>query len=230
MHGNGTVAENRANIYARLYQAAGAKWAGIGAASHGVCLYAHDAEGLAQFFRYGFGMRTVDAVRGTDGIAAPPCEGYTFLQPTPEELIEVYPLDKLLDNSYIDSPFFMFREPDSQDAFLEKAVQGRSIFFTAKYQGQAVACIRAEPDGETWIKDTPGYLHVNAAYCLPEHRGKGVSQKLLSLLVAKLKADGVTRLGVDFESFNPSGSGFWLKHFTAYTRGVVRGIGERARR
>ena len=41
-----------------------------------------------------------------------------------------------------------------------------------------------------------------------------------------LKEQGYTRLGVDFESFNPSGSGFWLKHFSAYTFGVVRRIDE----
>ena len=36
-----------------------------------------------------------------------------------------------------------------------------------------------------------------------------------------------TMLGVDFESINPSGSGFWLKFFHAYTNGVVRRIDER---
>ncbi len=42
-----------------------------------------------------------------------------------------------------------------------------------------------------------------------------------------LKTEGYTRLGVDFESINPSGSGFWLKHFHAYTNSVVRRIDER---
>jgi len=42
MGANGSVCENRANIYARMYQAAGEKWARAGAASHGICLYAHD--------------------------------------------------------------------------------------------------------------------------------------------------------------------------------------------
>ena len=228
MGANGTIPENRAKIYARLYQAAGAKWARAGAASHGVCLYAHDTEALAQFFRYGFGARTVDAIRGTDGVAAPPCEGYNFAELTPEELAEVYPLVTLLDGGFIESPFFMRKEPDGEAAFLEKARQ--SVFFAARYQGRAVAFIKAEPDGETFIQDTPGYLHVNGMYCLPEHRGKGISQKLLDLLARKLNAGGYTRLGVDFESFNPSGSGFWLKHFEAYTCGVVRRIDERALR
>jgi len=44
----------------------------------------------------------------------------------------------------------------------------------------------------------------------------------------KLKSLGYTRLGVDYESINPSGSGFWLKYFTAYTHSVVRRIDETA--
>ena len=65
------------------------------------------------------------------------------------------------------------------------------------------------------------------AYCIPEHRGKGVYQNLLNFVISTLKTEGYTRFGVDFESINPSGSGFWLKHFHAYTNSVVRRIDER---
>jgi hypothetical protein len=37
-----------------------------------------------------------------------------------------------------------------------------------------------------------------------------------------------TRLGVDFESLNPTAYGFWLKYFDAYTHSVVRRIDEKA--
>ncbi len=40
-------------------------------------------------------------------------------------------------------------------------------------------------------------------------------------------AEGFLRMGVDFESFNPTAYGFWLKHFTAYTYSVVRRVDER---
>jgi GNAT superfamily N-acetyltransferase len=65
-------------------------------------------------------------------------------------------------------------------------------------------------------------------YCLPEHRGTGVGPKLLSLMIQLIKARGYTRFGTDYESFNPSGSGFWGKHFTPYTHSVVRRIDEGA--
>ena len=121
-----------------------------------------------------------------------------------------------------------YRKPDNEAEFLEKAAYYQSIYFVAKYQGQPVAFIRAELDGETFIQNTPGYLHCKGLYCLPDHRGKGISQNLLKLLILKLKLLGYTRLGVDFESINPSGSGFWLKHFSAYTHSLVRRIDENA--
>jgi len=218
MGANGVIGDNRAKVYALLYQAAGAKWARAGAASHAVCLYAHDKEAQKQFFRYGFGMRCVDAIRGMDEIPAQAREGYSFSEL--EDILKILPFENMLDKSYLDSPFFMYREPSSEIENFQ------SIYFVAKYDNKIVAFIRAELDGENFIQETPGYLHCKGLYCLPEHRGKGISQKLLNMLLHKLKSQGYTRLGVDFESFNPSGSGFWLKYFTAYTHSVVRRIDE----
>jgi GNAT superfamily N-acetyltransferase len=225
---NGVIGENRAKVYARLYQAAGEKWARAGASSHAVCLYAHDIEAQQQFFRYGFGMRTVDAIRRMDALEAPPCGGYSFSELAAEAVLKILPLENKLDDGYIASPFFMYRERLSETAFMKDYVHFKSVYYIAEQGGQIVALIRAELDGETFIQDTPGYLHIKGAYCLPEHRGKGLNQKLLSMLLHKLKTQGYTRLGVDFESLNPTGSGFWLKYFDAYTYGVVRRIDEKA--
>ncbi len=46
--------------------------------------------------------------------------------------------------------------------------------------------------------------------------------------VGLFHGEGVTRLGVDYESINPSGSAFWQKHFTEYGYGVVRRIDDGA--
>lgn len=227
MGANGAIGENRAKIIARLYQAAGEKWVRAGATSHAICLYAHDREVQEQFFRYGFGLRCVDAIRGMDEISVTPCEGYSFSELAPKEISEVLPLENMLNESYLDSPFFMFREKRSEAEFLSEYEDFQSVYFTARYERKIVAFIRAELDGENFICNTPRYLHVKGAYCLPEHRGKGLNQKLLSMLLQKLKAKGYTRLGVDFESFNPTANGFWLKYFTPYTYSVVRRIDER---
>ena len=130
----------------------------------------------------------------------------------------------LLDAHMAASPSFILRQSDTQESFIEKIKRFNSIFFVAKNEGQIVAYIRAELTGETFIMDTPGYIHIMGAYCLPEHRGKGLHKVLLKMLLQKLKSEGIMRLGVDFESFNPTAYGFWLKYFDAYTHSVARRI------
>ena len=71
-------------------------------------------------------------------------------------------------------------------------------------------------------------MNICGAFCLSEYRGSGIFNNLLSYLVTTLKGEGYTRIGVDFESFNPTARGFWLKHFTEYTNSVVRRIDEKS--
>jgi GNAT superfamily N-acetyltransferase len=83
-------------------------------------------------------------------------------------------------------------------------------------------------DGENFVThhSMNGYKMKNicGAYCLPDYRGKCIFQNLLNFVISILKDEGYTRLGVDFESYNPTAYGFWLKYFTAYTNSVVRRI------
>jgi GNAT superfamily N-acetyltransferase len=211
-----------------MYQAAGEKWVRAGAVSHAVCLYAHDKEAQEQFFRYGFGLRCVDAIRDMDEIKSPPCDGYTFCELEKDDFIEILPLEKMLCRHFINSPTFMVKSPiDIEDFFTAekflKNIEG-ARYFIAKEDDLIVAFLCAEVTGETFIRNISGYIHLNGAFCLPEYRGKGVLQGLLSYTIETLKNDGFTKLGTDFESINPAAYGFWLKHFSAYSHGVVRRI------
>ncbi len=223
---HGVTGENRAAVYARLYEAAGEKWAGAGAASHAVCLYAHDREVQEQFFRYGFGMRCVDAVRGMDEIAASVCEGYTFSELSQEESLEVLPLVNMLQRHCLESPFFMVKSIITEAEFLKGLSSDR--YFAAKKGEKIAALLCVRVTGETFICDVPGYIHVNKAFCLPEHRRKGLSQSLLRLAIRTVKADGYKYMGVDFESINPSAYAFWPKYFGVYVYSLVRRIDEGA--
>jgi GNAT superfamily N-acetyltransferase len=228
MGANGAIGKDRASIYARMYQAAGEKWVGAGASSHAICLYAHDKEVQEQFFRYGFGLRCIDAIRDMNDIAEPPCEGYDFVELAAEEALEVLLLENTQHRGFIESPFFSRQSEQSENDWLKYWATCHPICFVAKYDSQRIAFIIAEPDGENFIRDVSGYLHITGMFCFPEHRGKGINQKLLNLLVQKLRLNGYTRLGVDFESINPAAYAFWLKYFDAYTHSVVRRIDEHA--
>lgn len=227
MGANAAILENRTKIYAAMYQAAGAKWAKAGAVSHALCLYAHDEELQRQLYYYGFGLRCIDAIRPMECITCSPCSDYEYVELVKNEYHLVYPLDQALNRHCCESPFFMNRTPATQEAFLEDSTQENARYFVAKKNKQICAYLRITASGETFIAAGDSYRHITGAYCLPEHRGKDVYQNLLNFVISVLKSEGYTILGVDFESFNPTGRGFWLKYFTAYTHGVVRRIDER---
>ena len=210
-----------------MYQAAGKKWVKAGAVSHAICLYAHDEELQQQFFRYGVGLRCLDAVRPMELIDCEICAGYDFIELSKAEWHLVYPLHLALCRHYCESPFFMYRKPETQEAFIESLMREEARYFAAKQNGELCAFVKIAVPGETFAAAGNTYRHIRGAYCLPEHRGRGLYQNLLNFTISVLKREGYTRLGVDFESFNPTARGFWLKYFSAYTNSVVRRIDER---
>lgn len=99
--------------------------------------------------------------------------------------------------------------------------------FAAAFQGRLCAYLKLSAKGETFLSPSPRYRHITGAFCLGEHRGKGVVQTLLNCAIQSLKGEGCTHLGVDFESINPAAHAFWCKYFSPYTHGLVRRIDER---
>lgn len=227
MGGNAAIAGNRAKIYAAMYQAAGDKWVRVGAVSHAVSLYAYDREALEQFFRYGFGLRCIDAIRPMELIDCAQCGEYEFSELPQTEYMSVYPLHTMLNLHQRTSPYFMNRGPDTPESFKNSYIKRKSRFFAAKYNGELCAYLKILSTGETFITNHEKYRHIGGAFCLPEHRGRGVYQNLLNFSIAVLKNEAFAFLGVDFESINPTGYGFWTKYFTAYTYGLARRIDEK---
>lgn len=227
MGANAAVPENGPKIYAAMYQAAGAKWVKAGAVSHGICLYAHKARLQRQFFLYGFGLRCLDAIRPMEWVDCGPCENYDYVELSKAEFHLVYPLHLALYRHYCESPFFMNRKPETKEEFMFSSMHDGGRYFVAKRDGELCAFLKISACGETFVAAGNAYRHIRGAYCLPEHRGKGVYQNLLNFTISTLKREGCTRLGVNFESFNPTARGFWLKYFTPYTNSVVRRIDER---
>ena len=226
MGANGAVFTDRAEIYAQMYQAAGKKWAAAGASSHTVCLYACDGEAERQLFRYGFGLRCIDAIRRLDKTGPAPASELSMKELAPGEMAETLPLAHALDAHMAASPTFLSRPSDTESEYLRKTEQSRARLFAAYDGKNIVAFLKTERNGETFIGDGPGYLHITGAFCLPEYRGKGINAALLYFTMHCLKRDGAVFLGVDFESINPAADHFWRRHFDVYTHSVVRRIDE----
>ncbi|MCL2672698.1 MAG: GNAT family N-acetyltransferase [Clostridiales bacterium] len=226
IHAHGAIPENRGYIYKRLYQAAAEIWVGKGIGYHTIGLYAHDAQTRDAFFSCGFGLRCVDAVRPLENFAHSVCEGIRFDELAQSDAAKIRDMRIALSVHLGESPCFMRASTSERESWIARAEARDSRLFTASDSGAPIAYIEVTEDGEnfaTWEEDMK---NICGAYCLPAYRGKGIMQALLNYVITKLQAEDLHNLGVDFESFNLTSNGFWLKHFTAYTHSVTRRIDE----
>ncbi len=230
IHAHSTVAHDRERIYKRLYQAAADKLVRMGVGCHAVGLYAHDAAAIHAFYTYGFGLRCVDAIRPMERLrsTAAAVDGFDFCELSSERKLDILPLGNLLVEHLGNSPMFMHHPLWDADALGERLRRESARYFAAYRDGGMVAYIKIADHGENFACDDAGMQNICGGSCVPEHRGTGLYAHLLDYTIGVLAAEGYTRLGVDFESFNPTAYGFWLKHFTAYTHSVVRRIDEKA--
>jgi len=242
IHAHGAVKENRRRIYSRLYQVAAEKWVGQGILSHAIVLYAHNNEAVESFFWNGFGLRCVDAIRGVEPIASNEYPSAIFCELSMDEIGQVVPLKNQLIKHLQNTPMFipLFFQRDIQQVKEENERRG-SRFFVIKINGETVAFIEIMASGENFACEDSKTMNICGAYMLPEYRNQdawasskqsfrpasGMFTKLLAFLINTLAAEGYARCGVDFESFNPTASGFWLKYFTPYTYSLVRRIDDR---
>lgn len=228
IHAHGAIQENRGLIYNRLYQSAAEKWVKNGVLSHAIGLYAHDAQAINNFFVNGFGLRCMDAIRPMEVIACEPANNFDFCELPKDQQTDILPLNNLLISHLSQSPVFMPFPQFDEQSLRNTLDRQRCRCFAAYKAGEMIAYVKVQDSGENFVSDDSCMQNICGAFCLPAYRGRGVYQNLLNFLITTLKGEGYTRLGVDFESFNPTAYGFWLKHFTDYTSSVVRRIDERA--
>lgn len=214
----------RGALVARLYTAAAAVWIERGALSHSVAVWAHDAEATDALFRLGFGMRCADAVADAHALASSlptPAGGVTVREASGGALADVVDLSRGLIRHLNASPSFMAHHEDGLVDLLRQAAEG-ARFYVAARDGEPVAYLRTAATGESFVTEHAGMRSVTGAFCVEAARGTGVMDALLGEVARQSCADGETLLGVDFETLNPAAEGFWLKHFTPYTRSLVR--------
>ncbi len=226
IHAHGTISEGKSRIYSLLYQAVADKWVKEGIISHAIALYAHDQLAINSFFYNGFGLRCIDAIRFTNHIPLINSIQCEYGELPKDEWYHLLELQNLLLTHLRNSPTFMPYPFFRKEKFLERLSED-TRFFVAKENNKCIAFIKIGSSGENFACDDSSMMNICGAYCLPEYRGIGVYNNLLSNLVLTLIREGYTRLGVDFESFNPTARGFWLKHFTEYTKSVVRRIDDK---
>ncbi len=226
LHAHAVQKENRVKIWQRLYQAAGAKWAAAGAASHAITLYAHDTDAQKVLYLYGFGARCADFMRELTPAETEPPEYIRFRELSASECTLLHPMRSALVNHLGQSPTFMVHTPDDLNSFLQHRETEPPRMFAAFDGDWPIAYIELTYEGENFISCAPNTGNICGAYCLPEYRGQNIASALLSHIIRTLQQEGIHHLGVDCETFNPTAMGFWSKYFSQYTTSVVRRIDE----
>jgi GNAT superfamily N-acetyltransferase len=232
LHGNGIIESEYKNAFARMYQEAAEKWVKINATSHAITFYAHNKSTQNQLYRYGFGLRCIDAIREMKDIDVGENSKVNILELEHNEFHLIFSLGLLLDDHLKKSPIFIRRVQDKIEdgheyKFAHWQIQENIRYFAAKDNGKVIAYIKVSDEGDNFIGEVENMKHICGAYCLPEYRGQGIIQNILDFLINKLRNENNLLLGTDFESFNPTASSFWLKYFEEYSQSVVRRIDDR---
>lgn len=230
LHAHAAVPEGRGILYDRLYQAAAPFWVRAGAVSHAVSLYAHEEDSQRSFVWNGFGMRCVDSVCRLSSHEDIPHGDFREL--SREQWRLLLPLAAGLWTHLSAAPCFLCPDPKRRGYTEEEFLQDQepdARFFAAMDGEKAAAYLKLSfEEAETFVSAAACMPNIKGAFCRPEYRRSGITRDLLFFVKERLWEEGYTHLGVDFESINPCGRGFWHKHFIDYTHSYVRRVDETA--
>lgn len=226
VHAHGAVSDKRDMVYKRMYQAAAEKWVARGANYHCVSLYAHDAAAISALFTYGFGMRCVDAMRPLTPINCCERRDVAFRRLNDDEKSAVRPLRIALSGHMGKSPCFMRSSDEDAERHALSAEERALDIFVAEVGGVIAAFVDGSECGENFAADAPDTRNITGAYCLHEFRGGDLYVNLINFAIEYYAGKGFARLGVDYESINPTANIFWGRHFSPYTCSLTRRIDE----
>lgn len=187
--------------------------------------YAHDEETAKSFILNGFGIRCSDAVREISKLTLPnSSDSVHFMELPLCELERIRSLRSRLVKHLEQAPIFCHTDMERYEQWFRKE---NMRVFAAESDGEIIGFISLEDEAENFITEHETMKNICGAYFDEKYRGKGVAKDLLGFIIDILKGEGVTHLGVDCETLNPTALNFWGKYFTPYTYSFARRIDER---
>lgn len=225
VHAHGAVVTNRARIYKKMYEELAKELVAKEVMYHAIAFYAHDHVAKEAMWQYGFGMRCADAMKNLTCGEVIQLDGITYEELPEARASKIRELRRKLFFHLHKSPTFMSATNERFETWIQKAEHRGSRLFVAKDGYEIVAFFEVCEEGETFVSEGENARHICGAYCEENYRGR-VATGLLSYVEQTLYNEGIIKLGVDFETFNPTAYGFWLKHFELYTHSLTRRIDE----
>lgn len=225
VHGLATTGEDRQRLSSLLFQHAAAPMVAQGVDTFAITTWHHDSEAGHALTLNGFGMRCTDAIRMIDPPPEPsPVQRLTCRELPSKDAAPLRPLVNGLVEHLRQSPMFLTVKPFTEDTFADRHDRRASRYFVAFDGNTPISYLEVTDDGENIFTTAPDMRNICGAYTAPVYRGSGITQHLLHLMTTSLRDEGIGRLGVDFETMNPTALYFWSRYFDRYTTSYARRI------
>lgn len=228
--------ENRGRLASMLFASAAEEFVRQGVFSCALSRYAHDEETAKSFVLNGFGIRCSDAVREISNLTLPPLPhspdssnssgNIHFTELPPSEFHRIRMLRNGLVKHLERAPIFYSTDMERYEQWF----QNEDIrVFAAEADGRIIGFISIADNAENFITEYGTMKNICGTYFDENYRSGGIAQNLLAFIADTLKTEGITHLGVDCETLNPTALNFWGKYFEPYTYSFARRIDERVK-
>jgi GNAT superfamily N-acetyltransferase len=223
--GHACVESGKTKIYQALYRHAAVIWSSAGCVVHAITILAQDKTAEKTWFWNGFGLTVVDAIRPMQPLSIPYSTGVTIRPVTPQDVPALTKLDAEHCQHYSQSPIFMPKmTPRSEAENLAFIARPKNSVWVAEDGKKLAGFLRFEGydfDSVAIVESGAGIL-INGAYVLPEYRGRKIAVAILDAALRDYQSRGFIYCTVNFETFNPEASTFWVKYFDPVCLSVVR--------
>lgn len=225
LHGIAVSGDSRSRLTSLLFQHAAELMVAQGVDTFAISTYRHDSEVAEGLMLNGFGIRNADAIRLVDPpLDIPAVPGVAYCETRWEDAGSLLPLLNGLVRHLSRSPTFVAADEFTEASFAALRERRQSRFFVACAGEVPVGYLEVTDDGENVLTTEPDMRNICGAFLVDDYRGRGIYDGLLAFTLATLRSEGIRRIGVDFETTNPTALNFWTKHFDRYTSSFARRI------
>lgn len=215
--------ENADRLFTAMLTALGEIPALAGVDAMAVSIFAHRTDLKESIVLNGFGARCADAVQHIDTFPQPRVDFPFDIQEVHwRDAVSILEVKRALAAHLHGSPVFMEYFDFTPEFVARKSEERKSVHLVARDGDRIIGYIEATFEGENYLTVHPLMRNICGAGVLPEYRGQGIMRELVARLADRYRAEGITTLGVDYETMNPNARGFWERYFVAYTRSFER--------
>lgn len=225
---NAADLEDSPHIYEEMYSHLSAAWVADKYVAHYISLFPNDVDAMRAWHWMGFGMISVDALRGLDSLRSYDAN-VTIRRAGLQDIEQVMELHQDLWQYHKEAPIFLLAEKRDRSYYEEWLRDPDRVVWLAYWQEEPVAFMRlgpADDDVCTIIFDEKT-TSIYGAFTKKKVRREGIATALLDHALKSARDSGYERCAVSFEPMNSVGSRFWLQYFMPVCFSLLRIVDDR---